>query len=202
MGSRLTSRVKFSQDDSHAGWVNQVLGPLTSDGNRGQVANGVLISVPVAIALRKFIGASVVDELTRVAREFGHGPIRPGHVPLRGRAASSLGEADETADLIVRHLMNAPELVQALCVIDRTQRQAWYRSFRAELTALIERDYGHLASHERTALFCTLMWDFLNQARNAFDRMARQWSEDTKALVGAIRKERRSISRIATRRAG
>lgn len=168
---------------------------------KGQIAKGVLISIPVGMALRKFVGRNALDELRHTAREWSNSTTPPMRAVQRRVEAEASAPA-ANADVVIKHLLNAPNLIQALSVIDRPQRQEWYRTLRRDVAAMIERDYPDLASHERTALYCRLLWDFLNEARSDFDRMDRQWSDDTRAFEEAITKERSSIERIARRRAG
>jgi hypothetical protein len=174
----------------------------------GQLANSTLISVPVSVALQKFVGSNALNEVREVFAGAAPSSGRRRWAPVPRPGALSGAQAtvapNETnqhvADLVTRHVSNASTLVQALSLLSRAQRQEWYRALRTQVASWIDQEYGELPSHERAALYSGLIREFLNDLRNDFDALDRQWAEDTKSFVAAIKREQFSIDRIAARR--
>ena len=86
--------------------------------------------------------------------------------------------------------------------MSRSQRQEWYRTLRADVSAMVDRQYGEHPAHVRAAIYSRLLWDFLNGLRNEFDHMDRRWTEDLRRLSTSIQREQLSITRIAVRESG
>ncbi|NNF37804.1 MAG: hypothetical protein HKN71_04000 [Gemmatimonadetes bacterium] len=172
----------------------------------GQIARGTLISVPVSVALERYVGSSALRELWQLAASLRPAaslkPWTATRVP--GASTEDLPEPlrDAVAQRVSLHLAEASVLVQALSLMSRPQRQEWYRTLRADVSAMVDREHGDLPAHQRAALYATLLWDFLNGLRNEFDALDQRWTTDLRTLANGIQREQFGITRVAARESG
>lgn len=182
-----------------------------------QVVQTAVIRIPVGQFLTRTVGSSALDrffelvagkldqvkyndaefqQLRQTILECGIGPERFRRILSdSGARREELVQAisGTLQEMVAQHVAESLMAVQppasALLVMNDRELASWYRQFRTEVDAYIDKQYGSWSREDRNILKFNLLWQFWLDVETELNSWDRKWHSDIATLNRAIRDE-------------